>query len=84
GLSGREDLGAALTGYQRDRDAATAAGYDWTLVSTAFVPDSETSRNFIGTVARDSELSKMFVNLNPALTEFRTVFGLAIERAAAL
>jgi 2-polyprenyl-6-methoxyphenol hydroxylase-like FAD-dependent oxidoreductase len=84
GLSGRDDMGTALAGYQHDRDAATAAGYDWTLVSTAFVPDSETSRSFLGTVAGDPELSKMFVNLNPAMTEFRTVFGLALERAAAV
>jgi hypothetical protein len=35
-------------------------------------------------VARDPELSRMFINLNPGMTDFRTVIGLAFERAAAV
>ncbi|MGB2940296.1 MAG: NAD(P)/FAD-dependent oxidoreductase [Candidatus Dormiibacterota bacterium] len=84
GLSRREALDEALAGYQRERDATTAAGYDWTLVSTSFAPDTETSRGFLGTVSGDPELSRMFVNLNATMTEFRTVFGLALERATAV
>lgn len=82
GLSGREDLEAALKARQQARDEFTKPSYDWTLSSTNFAPDTEISRNFLQAVAADQELSKMFVNLNPALTDFRAVLGLALERAA--
>jgi 2-polyprenyl-6-methoxyphenol hydroxylase-like FAD-dependent oxidoreductase len=82
GLSGREDLETALAGAQRTRDEYTAPSYEWTLTATSFAPDTEISRTFLSAVAADPELSQMFVNLNPAVTEFRQVFGLALERAA--
>jgi 2-polyprenyl-6-methoxyphenol hydroxylase-like FAD-dependent oxidoreductase len=84
GLGGSEDLEVALDRYQRERDAVTAPAYDWTLSSTAFAPDNARTRMFLRTVARDPELSRMFVNLNPGMTEFRTVIGLAFERTAAV
>jgi 2-polyprenyl-6-methoxyphenol hydroxylase-like FAD-dependent oxidoreductase len=83
GLTGREDMDQALAGHQRHRDEVTVPSYDWTLVSTAFAPDNQTTRAFLGTVARDPDLSRMFVNLNPGLTEFRTVIGQALGRAPA-
>jgi 2-polyprenyl-6-methoxyphenol hydroxylase-like FAD-dependent oxidoreductase len=82
GLSGREDLGAALAGYQQARDQATAAAYDWTLVSTEFVPDDPNTHAFLGQVAGDPELSAMFVNLNAATADFGTMLALAGKRAA--
>ena len=82
GLSGREDLTAALAGYQRERDEATAAAYDWTLVSTAFVPDQENTHSLLRQVSADPELSRMFVNLNAAVADFGALLTLAGERAA--
>lgn len=82
GLTGDEDLETALAECQRRRDQFTAASYDWTLSSTSFVPDTEVSHTFLTAVAGDAELSAMFVNLNPALTEFHSLIGLALERAS--
>lgn len=81
GLSGRQDMQVALDGYQKARDAATEAMYEWTLVSTAFVPDRESSRALMRQIADDPELSQMFVDLNPGLADYRTMLGLAAQRA---
>ena len=81
GLSGREDLDQALAGYQRDRDAATEAAYVWTLVSVKFAPDQERTQAMLGQIAADPELSRMFVNLNPAQSDFAVMLALAVERA---
>jgi flavin-dependent dehydrogenase len=81
GLSGREDLGQALAGYQRDRDIATEAVYGWTLISVKFAPDEENTHAFLGQVAADPELAQMFINLNSGQSEFGALSALALERA---
>jgi 2-polyprenyl-6-methoxyphenol hydroxylase-like FAD-dependent oxidoreductase len=81
GLSGREDLGEALAGYQRARDIVTEAMYGWTLVSTRFAPAQESTRAFLGQVAADPELSRMFVNLNAGQSDLGALMALAVERA---
>jgi 2-polyprenyl-6-methoxyphenol hydroxylase-like FAD-dependent oxidoreductase len=77
GLSGREDLGQALAGYQRQRDIVTEAAYGWTLVSTKFAPAQETTQAFLSLVAADPELSQMFVNLNAGQSDFGALMALA-------
>ncbi|MDX6484213.1 MAG: hypothetical protein QOE95_1984 [Gaiellaceae bacterium] len=81
GLSGGEDMAAAVAGYQRTRDEATAAAYDWTLLSTMFVPDERNTHAFLRQVSLDPDLSRMFVNLNSATTDFGAMSTLARERA---
>jgi 2-polyprenyl-6-methoxyphenol hydroxylase-like FAD-dependent oxidoreductase len=81
GLAGRVDLDQALAGYQRDRDIVTEATYGWTLVSTRFAPAQETTRAFLGQVAADPELSRMFVNLNAGQSDLGALMALAAERA---
>jgi flavin-dependent dehydrogenase len=81
GLSGREDLGQSLAGYQRDRDISTEAAYAWTLISTKFAPARDTTRALLRQVADDPELSQIYVNLNAAQSDLGALLALAAERA---
>jgi 2-polyprenyl-6-methoxyphenol hydroxylase-like FAD-dependent oxidoreductase len=77
GLSGREEMDQALARYQQARDERTAAMYEWTLVSTRFVPDKGSTNELMQQIADDPELSQMFINLNPGLADYRTMLTLA-------
>ena len=76
GLGGG-DIDDELRGYQAERDRQLAPMLEWTLMSTAFMPQFPVAIERMQAIAASPELSQRFLDLNPGLARSDEVFAAA-------